>query len=103
MRYGKYLVINLDTIVPAFKTDYNLPENKLPLSDLIFDRSKFISEDKNYREILHPEEDHNEGLYGSHTTAIEGTFTAKDDFNIIILHRIEDENYDDSMVQMLLD
>ena len=95
LKRGQLLVINCDTMVPAFKTDYNKPDKKVPLENLIFDRAAF-TDGENYKAILKDGEDVDD--HGN-----VGMFMMKPDFNIIILHNMSDMDCDDEIVQMLLD
>ena len=44
-------------MVPGFIDEYNLPDEKVPLKDVIFDRSTFLKDEK-YKTILDPSENH---------------------------------------------
>jgi len=84
-------------MVPSFRNDYNKPDKKMPLENLIFDRPAFL-DGTNYKSILRDEED-----YDNETPPNKGCFIMKPDFNIIILHDMSDADCDDEIVQMLLD
>ena len=57
MRAGHNLVVNVDTMVPQLKENYDIP-SILPLKDFIFKRSTFLSEtsNPNYMKIVKPHE-----------------------------------------------
>ena len=86
-------MINLDTMVPPLKSEYDIP-SILPLSNLIFDREKMMSGGK---QIVKDDEDH-DGRGGS-----KGTFFINSKFNIIVLMNLQDPDADDEIVQMVLD
>ena len=90
-KYGRQLVLNLDTMVPQIKSQYD--NATLPLTELILDRPKY---DANFKKILTAGEDtdvhENPGLY-----------VLNDKFNLIFLTNMSDPDFDDEMVQMVMD
>ena len=82
-------------MVPSFKNDYDIPRDKMPLENLIFDRAAF-TDGENYKAILRDGEDVDD--HGN-----VGMFRMHKDFNIVILHNMSDPDCDDEIVQMLLD
>ena len=77
MKAGKVLVINCDSMVPSFKSDY---DTKLcPLNDVLFDQDKMYEKDKeNYKVILKPDEDKD-------GQGNKGMYLMKDGFQVVIV------------------
>ena len=89
--------MNFETMVPAMKKDYDIP-GVLPLKDLIFDREKFMADMQGPKTFLRPEEDvDNDGNKGNFI------FTHPENYNIVLLTNMEDPDYDDEVIQMVLD
>ena len=63
MKYGRQLVLNLKTMVPFLKRDYDI-KGTLPLKEMIFDRPKLV---EGHRQLLKEGEDedvaHNKGKF----------------------------------------
>ena len=91
MRVGNTLVVHLDTMVPQLKTQYD--NAILPLKDMIFDRPKL---DQNYKQLLKAGEDFDK--YKN-----KGMYSMDNDFNMAILSNMSDPDYDDEILQMVLD
>lgn len=83
MMYGHKLVINIDTTVPSFKTDYQLAIDYFNPHELCRD----------FKQLLTKEED--KDIYGT-----EGNFYIQEGFGIIVLQSMHDVDIDDEIVQM---
>uniref|UniRef100_A0A7S3FTC0 Uncharacterized protein n=1 Tax=Strombidium rassoulzadegani TaxID=1082188 RepID=A0A7S3FTC0_9SPIT len=92
MRKGSTLVIDLDTIVAPFKSQYD-KEGTLPLTDLIFDREKL---QKDFLKIV--KESEMIDPFGN-----KGQFFLDNKFRIVLLTNMKEEEFDDEIVQMVLD
>ena len=96
MKYGlnmpKYWYINLSTMAPSLKKDYDIP-GVLPLKDIVFDRPALM---ERYKEIVKPEEDYDEDRN-------KGRYLINEHFTMVIWTDMSDELCDDSIVQMKLD
>jgi hypothetical protein len=90
MNRGTHWTLHVEKMIPMFEK-YN--GDNLPLKDFIFKREKLFSD---YKTLLKPGEDKdlqgNAGMYNMHK-----------DFNIVMLADAKDEDYDDEILQMLLD
>ena len=91
MKYGRNLVLHLDTMVPRF-SDYDM-KDACPLKDHFFHRANLFD---HYKEWLRPEEDVDED-------GNKGMFHLNPAFNLILLSNSTDPDCDDSIVQMVRD
>jgi hypothetical protein len=93
--YGRELVIDNDTMVPALKTDYDIKDT-LPLKDMIFHRANFVADLKGPKTFLRKDEDVDKDKN-------QGNFVLDENFNLIMLSNMKDEDCDDEIIQMVLD
>ena len=91
MKHGRYLVLNLDTMVPTF-SDYDIKESS-PLKDYFFHRANLFEKHKGW---LRPDED--KDLQGN-----KGLFALNPRFNLIILSNMTNPDCDDEIIQMVRD
>ena len=83
-------MVNCDTMVPSFRNDYDKPDLKLPLNNLVFDRENFLK-NENYKVILAEEDDYD-------TFGNKGCFKmAPNGWNLVILHNFSDNECDDEI------
>jgi len=89
---GKHLVINMDNTIPNFKRDYDT--DKVPLSKMVL-----IPEElkKNHLDVVNDDENYDI------TGVSKGCYTFHKDFMIIFYTNAGDPDFDDSMIQMVLD
>ena len=91
MKYGRHLVLNLDTMVPTF-SEYDM-KDACPMKDHFFHRANTYEHHKKW---LRPEED--KDVQGN-----KGLFRLNPTFNLIILSNMTDPDCDDEIIQMVRD